>query len=229
MRDDPCNITRWKRERGRSNRGNVWDKIVTDWAGKEDWMRERKVKSALIDKSKFVTFAHDRVKMSTVHRKERGEGRGKKVNGKRLGDLGSADTTIHTRAEGPTVQPCGVSEVASKWVNGQYSLGQKYRGRISLIQKTLYSWWERNNANSISKTDDYVKHIFREHTQEADHWAIVGAERQRIVVIDRKGNAETWKAVKGFWDGSCKENGKSGDQRSSQRKLGHHPQKLRFL
>ena len=59
-------------------------------------------------------------------------------------------------------------------------------------------------ANPISKIDDYVKHIFREHNQAAN----VGAEGQRKVVIDRKNNADTWKAVKGFWDGSCKDNGK---------------------
>ena len=62
-------------------------------------------------------------------------------------------------------------------------------------------------ANPISKIDDYVKHIFWEHNQEADHWAKVGAEGQRKVVIDRKDDADTWKAVKGFWDGSCKDNG----------------------
>ena len=40
--------------------------------------------------------------------------------------------------------------------------------------------------------------------------ATVGADGQWTVVIDRKSNADTWKEVKGFWDGSCKENGKSG-------------------
>ena len=64
-------------------------------------------------------------------------------------------------------------------------------------------------ANLLQKIDDNVKHIFREHN-EADHWANVGAEGQRKVVVDRKSNAATWKAVKGFWDGSCKDNGKSG-------------------
>ena len=64
-------------------------------------------------------------------------------------------------------------------------------------------------ANLLQKIDDNVKHIFREHN-EADHWANVGAEGQRKVVVDRKSNADTWKAVKGFWDGSCKDDGKSG-------------------
>ena len=72
----------------------------------------------------IATFALDSVKLSTVQRKEKREGDGKKVNWKT--DLRPADTTIHTREEGPTVQLCGDNEVASKWVNGPCSLGQKY-------------------------------------------------------------------------------------------------------
>ena len=83
-------------------------------------------------------------------------------------------------------------------------------------------------ANLLQKIDDNVKHIFREHN-EADHWANVGAEGQRKVVVDRKSNAATWKAVKGFWDGSCKDDGKSGCgvaiKGSRQRKMGHDQQK----
>ena len=43
--------------------------------------------------------------------------------------LGLADTIIHMREEGPTVQLCGDSEVAGKWINGQYSLGLMYKGK----------------------------------------------------------------------------------------------------
>ena len=56
---------------------------------------------------------------------------------------------------------------------------------------------------------DHVKQIFREHNQEADHWANLGPEGQRKVFVDRSSNSETWKAVKGFWDVSAKDNGKS--------------------
>ena len=64
-------------------------------------------KGALADDNKFVTFALDSVKLSTVHRKEKGEGKGKKVREKTQRELGPVDTTIHTREEGPTVQLCG--------------------------------------------------------------------------------------------------------------------------
>ena len=45
------------------------DKIVTDRAGEEEWMREWKVKRRLVDKYKSVTSALDSVKLSTVRRK----------------------------------------------------------------------------------------------------------------------------------------------------------------
>ena len=82
--------------------------------------------------------------------------------------------------------------------------------KIGMVQKTLHHWWIRKIANPFSKADDYEKHIFREHNQEADHWANVRAEEQRKAVIDRKGNADTWKAVKRLWDARCKDTGKSG-------------------
>ena len=73
-----------------------------------------------------------------------------------------ADKTIHTREEGPTVQLCGDSEVAGKWIHGDYSLRQKYCGRIGQIQKTLQLWRRKTIWHHISKIDVYVKHIFRE-------------------------------------------------------------------
>ena len=68
---------------------------------------------------------------------------------------------------------------------------------------------EREIANSISKIDDFVKHVFREHNQEADQWANLGAEEQRTTAVDKGSNTERWKAVQGFWDGSSTNNGRS--------------------
>ena len=154
-------------------------------------MIEREVKSTLFDNvRKCVTFALDSVKLS--HRTQKKcEGKGKEVEEKTPRDLGPADSTVHTREDGPTVQLRGDS--ACKWINGQRSLGQEYRGRICQIQKPLH--WKRKIANPISKTDDFVKHVFREHNQEAGHWADVGSEGQRKIVIDARGNSESWKAV----------------------------------
>ena len=56
---------------------------------------------------------------------------------------------------------------------------RKHKGSIGHVQKTENSWWKRKIAHPISKIDDYVEHIFREHNQEADHWANLGAEGQK--------------------------------------------------
>ena len=96
---------------------------------------------------------------------------------------------------------------AGKWLNCWYSPGLKYKGKIGQIQQNLYSWWKRKIANPISKIDDYVIHIFGEQHQEADHWANLGPEGQNIY-FDSSMTTATWKAVKGFWDGSAKDYGK---------------------
>ena len=49
---------------------------------------------------------------------------------------------------------------------------------------------EKKIANPISKIDDFVKHIFREHNREADHRDNIGAGRQRKTVLDRYDNSE---------------------------------------
>ena len=75
-------------------------------------------------------------------------------------------------------------------INGYYALGQalgqKYRGKIGHIQKTLHSWWKRKIAFLVSQIDDYVKHIFREHDKEADHRANLGAGGQRKLNVNRQ-------------------------------------------
>ena len=63
--------------------------------------------------------------------------------------------------------------------------------------------------NPVAQIDDYVKHTFCEDNQEADHLANFGAEWQRKITVERGSNAENWKAVRGFWDGSTKTDGRS--------------------
>ena len=82
---------------------------------------------------------------------------------------------------------------------------QKYRNKIEHIQKTLHTLWKREVAHPEGLIDENVKHIFREH-----HLANLGAERQRKITVEKGDNTENWKAVRGFWDGSKKTDGKSG-------------------
>ena len=52
-----------------------------------------------------------------------------------------------------------------------------------MIRKTLHPWWTRKIANPISKIDDDVRYIFREHNQEADHWANVGVKGEKKLLL----------------------------------------------
>ena len=100
-------------------------KFATDWASKDDWVGEREVKSTLVDEYRFVTFALESFKLSAVHRKRKSDRIRKKDKEKTPRDLEPADTTIHTREDGPTIHQCGDSNVTCKWINGQYSLVQR--------------------------------------------------------------------------------------------------------
>ena len=55
-----------------------------------------------------------------------------------------------------------------------------------------------------TKIGDYVKHIFNEHDQEADHLTSLGADGTRKTTVVKGGNHERWKAVREFWGGSKK-------------------------
>ena len=66
--------------------------------------------------------------------------------------------------------------------------GKEIQRRVGRSQKTLNSWWKGKIAHLISRIDDYVKHNFREHNQEADHLANLGAEGQRHIDIEKMEN-----------------------------------------
>ena len=86
---------------------------------------------------------------------------------------------------------------------------EKYRGKIGLIQRTLHSWWKRKGAFFLSQIDEYVKHIFGEHKQVITGRTWVQKDREQLLWT-KGNNTEKWKAVRGFWDGSSKRDGKSG-------------------
>ena len=65
-------------------------------------------------------------------------------------------------------------------------------------------------ATPISNIDSFVKHVYTKHNQEADHWANIGAQQRRKIVIDRRDQSTVWKAIRGFWVGSFKDTGRSG-------------------
>ena len=84
--------------------------MATELAGKEDWRSKRKY-YALEDKKNFVTNVFDLCEtLDGTHNKH--GSKKKEVDEKTPRDLEPADTIIHTRGEGPTVQLCGDNEVA---------------------------------------------------------------------------------------------------------------------
>ena len=147
---------------------------------------------------------------TTQHRQTENKDKVKMFEKKTPWDLGPEDITVHTREGGPTVQLCGDSNVAFKWINGEFAQGTKYKQTIWKFQRILHSWWKRRVATPISNIDNFVKHVYREQNQEADHWADIGAQGRRKIDIYRKDDHQTWKAIRGFWDGSFKDDGKSG-------------------
>ena len=172
------------------------------------------MKSTLVDKYNFVTFAVDSVKLSTVHRKRTSERVGKKVKEK---------TPMDPRTLGRMGLRYNCVETVMLRANGSMGNILWCRSAEKELAKNKRPS-TRGGKRSLRKIGDFVKHVFSERNREADHWADNGAEGQRKIVIDRCNNSDTWKAVKGFWDGSVKENGKKwmwcGDQRCRQGSMG---------
>ena len=67
-------------------------------------------------------------------------------------DLGPEDITVHTREGGPTVQLCGDSNVACKWINEQVAQGTKYKEIIGKIHRILNSREEQPHRSRTSTT-----------------------------------------------------------------------------
>ena len=56
MKEDPSNHTRWKHQWRWHNRGCVWDKIASEWAGAEDWRDNRRRRGSTWDKCRAARF-----------------------------------------------------------------------------------------------------------------------------------------------------------------------------
>ena len=74
--------------------------------------------------------------------------------------LGPLDLSIASRSEGTTVQLCGDSSVAGQRINGHCSTGEVQNNTAVVSEEPCI-------RGHPEKIDDYVKHIFREHFQEA--------------------------------------------------------------
>ena len=82
--------------------------------------------------------------------------------------------------------------MACKWINFDFAQGTNYTETMGTTQRILHSF----AMLPISNIDSFVNHVYREHNQEADHWANIGAQGRRKIVIDRRDQATVWKAIK---------------------------------
>ena len=60
---------------GLAQSGDVWDKMATRWAGKNDWMIARKKQNSPEYKYNFITYILNKMLLSTEHRKTEKTGR----------------------------------------------------------------------------------------------------------------------------------------------------------
>ena len=74
-------------------------------------------------------------------------------------------------------------------------------GSSATFKKSYTRGGRGKSVFPVAQIDDYVKHIFREHSQEADHWATWGVEGQRNYFVDKGNYSGKSKVVRGFWDG----------------------------
>ena len=147
----------------------MWDNLVIEQAQNNDWMTKRDEKNTIEDKRKFVAFALDNMKLCIFHRKGKEGSKTKRAQSKEPRNLGPADTVVYESFGCATLQLCRDSQVISKWINGDFTVGGKYQKKIGDIQRLVHRWWDQNLARPIVLIGSYVNHIFREHSKEADH------------------------------------------------------------
>ena len=83
-------------------------------------MIARKTQNSTEEEYKFITYILNKMKLPTVH-KPKNKDEEKRLKNKTPRDPGPEDITVHTRDEGATLQLCGDSNVACKWINGEFA------------------------------------------------------------------------------------------------------------
>ena len=107
---------------------------------------------------------------------------------------------------------CNCVETLIWFANGSMENLPKEQGtRIPLgkFKESCTHGGRKGAATPTSNIDNFVKHIFREHKQEADRWADIGAQGRRIIDIYRKDASTTLKYVVSGMEAS-KDDGSSG-------------------
>ena len=96
------------------------------------------------------------------------------------------DLSIAIHSEGTFVELRADSKVAGKWNNGHYAMGQRYKdnGGIQIRGR------RRKLFTPQVLIDDNVKHPFKEHKKEADHFLKLGIVGQKLKRSREQGGME---------------------------------------
>ena len=96
----------------------------------------------------------------------------------------------------------------------------------------MHQWWKKEIAKPVSKIDDNVKHVFRGHNQEPEHWANVGAkDKGKLLLTGKVMPPHGWQS-KDFWIAVARTLGKLGAvwlSKESTEKDGSRSAELQFL
>ena len=108
------------------------------------------------------------------------------------------------------VPPCECVATATWLKHGSVDLTRWARRRATKLaeSKKRCTLGGRQASRPVGKIEDFVKHVFREHTQEGDHLANVVEGKRREELLSMASTTLV-KASRG-WDGSRKDNGSSG-------------------
>ena len=119
----------------------------------------------------------------------------------------------HMRLRVKTDLECSCVETVTWLANGSTeNLPKEQSTRMTLGRfkgSCTHGGKEVQPHRSLTSTN-FVKHIYREHNQEADRWATLELREEEKLRSIGKTPPTTWKAIQGFWDGSFKDDGKSG-------------------
>ena len=128
-------------------------------------------------------------------RSDKNKDKEKRIKDKTHTDLEPEDITVHTRSEGPTVQQCGDSSEGCKDKSDRF--------------KRPHTHGRKGKSSSRSRTLTACETCSQNTKRKKITGITIGAQGRRKIVIDRRNDSATWKAMRGFWDGSFKDNGKS--------------------
>ena len=82
-------------------------------------------------------------------------------------------------------------------------------GNMEAYRKHSFLGGGTTSPPAVEHTEDNLRHNYREHNQETDRVANLRAEGKPSATVKNLKNREDWKAVRGYWDGSAKDEGRS--------------------